>query len=125
MTAPGWLYISDDGIEWSADHPVRSGLVPDARLIRRATNTELLGALKDAWEAHNEAVQSEARLRSRAQAAEAERDRLREALEAIRARVRVLTGPGYGTHPLVVSTARQFDDFALAALTPKAEEPAS
>lgn len=56
----GWLYVGDDGIEWSANHPVRSGEMPDARLIRRASNSELLAALKDAWEAHGEAIQSEA-----------------------------------------------------------------
>lgn len=74
----GWLYVGDDGIEWSANHPVRSGEMPDARLIRRATNAELLSALKDAWEAHGEAVQSEGSLRTRL-------GELRSELEALRA----------------------------------------
>lgn len=77
----GWLYVGDDGIEWSASHPVRSGEMPDARLIRRATNAELLLALKDAWEAHGEVVQSEGRLRTRLADAEDARRVLHQSLQ--------------------------------------------
>jgi len=71
MSISGWLYVGDDGIEWSQSHPVRSGEMPDARLIRRATNDELLKALKDAWEALREAIDSEANYARRWREAEA------------------------------------------------------
>lgn len=60
----GWLYISDDGIEWSANHPVRSGEVPDARNIRPATAANLIAELKNAWESHGEAIQAQGEYRS-------------------------------------------------------------
>lgn len=68
--AIGWLYISDDGPEWSVDHPIDSGQVPDARMVRRATAEALLEQLKDAWGAYHEGLASEARAHRGRQAAE-------------------------------------------------------
>lgn len=35
---PGWAYFNDgSGMEWSRNHPVNSGEVPDAVQIRRMT----------------------------------------------------------------------------------------
>ena len=49
--AVGWLYYNPDtGIEFSAQHPARSGECEDAKNVREATADELLTELKLAWE---------------------------------------------------------------------------
>ena len=48
--ADGWLYQNPDtGIEWSEQHPVRSGEVPDAENVRPATADALRELLLEAW----------------------------------------------------------------------------
>ena len=47
----GWLYFNPDaGTEFSPDHPVESGEVPDADLVRAATVENLLSELQESWE---------------------------------------------------------------------------
>lgn len=52
-TACGWLYTSDDGVEWSDQHPIESGEDPYAKDIREATAHNLLFELSRAWEELN------------------------------------------------------------------------
>lgn len=48
----GWLYhCPDTGTEWSEQHPVESGEVPDAEDVRAATATAFLNELIPTWEA--------------------------------------------------------------------------
>ena len=47
----GWLYFNPDaGTEFSPDHPVESGEVPDADRVRAATVENLLSELQESWE---------------------------------------------------------------------------
>ncbi len=47
----GWLYHNPDtGEEWSENHPVESGEVPDAENVRPATATAFQNELIPAWE---------------------------------------------------------------------------
>lgn len=75
-TPIGWLYLNQDtGIEFSEQHPVESGEVPDAQDIREATAERLLYELKQAWAGLNEEAEAQAaeaeKWRKRAKAAEA------------------------------------------------------
>lgn len=55
MQMAGWLYDNEDtGREYSDDHPVESGAVPDATNIVAATAENLLTELKSSWKAWNE-----------------------------------------------------------------------
>jgi hypothetical protein len=46
----GWLYFNEDsGVEFSEQHPIESGEVPDASCIVSATPKHLLDHLKEAW----------------------------------------------------------------------------
>lgn len=69
--AIGWLYISDDGPEWSPNHPIETGEVPDARNLRAGTAKALQEELISTMEAYREGLVSEAQLRTRAHKAEA------------------------------------------------------
>ena len=41
MAKFGWIYHNDDtGLEWSDNHPIKSGEVPQAKNIRPCTNRE-------------------------------------------------------------------------------------
>lgn len=33
----GWMFVSGDHFEWSSEHPIESGLYPDAQQVRPAT----------------------------------------------------------------------------------------
>lgn len=51
----GWLYDNEDtGREYSDDHPIDSGSVPDATKIVPATAAYLLAELKSSWKAWSE-----------------------------------------------------------------------
>lgn len=63
--ANGWLYDNEDtGREYSEDHPVESGEVPDATNIVPATAENLLAELKASWQAWNEDREELARMRN-------------------------------------------------------------
>lgn len=118
----GWLYVGDDGLEWSAHHPVRSGEMPDARLIRPATNAELLAALKDAWKAHGETIQSEGSLRERLGGMRSTLDRLRAEVASPESLSTAQDEPSPSPPPLVtgvesssVSQSAATRDHSLAA----------
>lgn len=103
--ANGWLYVSDDGPEWSENHPIESGEVPDARLVRPATTAALVQQLKDFSNAHNEALSSEARSAALRQAAEARVSGLVEALEEI-TQCAFVSHDGYwntGKNPILIA----------------------
>ena len=49
--ARGWLYDNEDtGREWSENHPIESGEVPDATNVVPGTTDNLLKELLSAWE---------------------------------------------------------------------------
>ena len=49
--AKGWLYhCPDTGTEWSDNHPIESGEVPDAKDVRPSTLDALHAELMAAWE---------------------------------------------------------------------------
>lgn len=49
----GWLYQNPDtGTEYSQQHPIKSGEVPDAENVRPANRKNLLAALLAEWEAN-------------------------------------------------------------------------
>lgn len=51
-TSIGWLFFNPDtGIEYSDQHPIHSGECEDARNICPATAQNLLGELRNAWQA--------------------------------------------------------------------------
>lgn len=53
----GYIFHNPDtGIEYSENHPIESGEVPDAENIREATLDELKSELLDAWKALEEAT---------------------------------------------------------------------
>ena len=55
----GWLYYNPDaGPEFSEQHPIRSGEVPDAENVRRATVANLKDALFAAWQVLAETEQA-------------------------------------------------------------------
>lgn len=57
----GWLYTCPDtGIEWSEQHPIESGEVPDAQDVRPATVDTLLSELLAAWSSPTEPLASPA-----------------------------------------------------------------
>jgi hypothetical protein len=46
----GWIFHNPDtGMEWSEDHPIDSGEVPDAEAVQAATAGVLHAYLMDAW----------------------------------------------------------------------------
>ena len=62
--AVGWLYDNEDtGREYSEDHPVDSGQVPDATNVVPATAENLLAEMKSAWKAWGEDREELSRLR--------------------------------------------------------------
>ena len=75
----GWLYLNPDtGIEFSVQHPIKSGEVEDAENVRPATAKNLVSLLLDAWSEKDRLESVEANL-------------IRE-LTALRARVAELEG---------------------------------
>ncbi|MBV5271165.1 MAG: hypothetical protein JZU55_16270 [Afipia sp.] len=65
VPSTGWLYDNEDtGREYSVDHPIESGTVPDATNIVPATADTLLTELKSAWQAWNEDREELARTRA-------------------------------------------------------------
>jgi hypothetical protein len=56
----GWVYHNPDtGVEFHEQHPITSGMVPDATSVRPATAENLKEAVVDAWQALDEHRQAE------------------------------------------------------------------
>lgn len=74
----GWLFITDDGLEWSNSHPVESGEDQYAEEIRPATLTALKNSMIYAWKDLMDKDDALTAMQSRLDDVTAERDAARD-----------------------------------------------
>lgn len=113
----GWLYDNEDtGREFSENHPVQSGEVPDAKNIVTASNENLLKELLSSWKSWNEDREELAKLRD-ATNSSADIDRVLEALEPFAKGVipetDTVSGWRFGTHPTPEDFYKAYRTFHL------------